>query len=169
MTLREDALWASYRRLERPLYNVLYRLLWQREDCQDLIHDAYVRVWGRRDGVDEATLDALVWTTALNLAKNRLRWRALWRQQPLDDHALDAAIGIHDTGAGTDFLAVRRLHQALRQLPLALRSVLLMSEFSGLRGAEIAAVLGIPAGTVASRKHHAMDRLRALMGDIPHA
>jgi hypothetical protein len=25
MTLREDALQASYRRLERPLYNVLYR------------------------------------------------------------------------------------------------------------------------------------------------
>lgn len=169
MTLREDALWASYRRLERPLYNVLYRLLWQREDCQDLIHDAYVRVWSRRDGVDEATLDALVWTTALNLAKNRLRWRALWRQQPLDAEALDAATGVHDAGAATDFLAVRRLHGALGQLPMALRTVLLLSEFSGLRGAEIAAVLDIPAGTVASRKHHAMDRLRTLMGDTTHA
>jgi RNA polymerase sigma-70 factor (ECF subfamily) len=169
MTLREDALWASYRRLERPLYNVLYRLLWQREDCQDLIHDAYVRVWSRRDGVDEATLDALIWTTALNLAKNRLRWRALWPQQPLDDEALVGAAGVHDVGAATDFLAARRLHRALRQLPLTLRNVLLMSEFSGLRGADIAAILGIPAGTVASRKHHAMDRLRTLMGDTTHA
>ncbi len=169
MTLREDALWASYRRLERPLYNVLYRLLWQREDCQDLIHDAYVRVWSRRDSVDETTLDALVWTTALNLAKNRLRWRRLWRQQPPDDAALEAAAGAHDASAATDFLAVRQLHGALARLPVTLRSVLLLSEFSGLRGAEIATVLGIPAGTVASRKHHAMNRLRTLMGDTPHA
>ena len=43
--------------------------------------------------------------------------------------------------------------------------VLLLAEFSGLRGAEIAQVLGIPAGTVASRKHHAMERLKALLGE----
>ena len=90
MTLRQDALYASYRRLERPLYNVFYRQLWQAEDCQDVIHDACVRVWEKRDRVDQVTLDALVWTTALNLARNRLRWRKLRRHEPLDD-ALSAA------------------------------------------------------------------------------
>ena len=54
MTLREDALYASYRRLERPLYNVLFRQLWQAEDCQDVIHDAYVRMWERRGKVEES-------------------------------------------------------------------------------------------------------------------
>jgi len=160
MTLREDALQASYRRLERPLYNVLYRQLWQAQDCQDLIHDTFMRVWERRSKVDEATLDALVWTTALNLARNRLRWRKLWRHVPLDE----AEAMPHDAGGG-DFLATRRLRQALRELPPASRDVLLLAEFSGLRGAEIATVLGIPAGTVASRKHHAMERLKALLGE----
>ncbi|MDO1527589.1 RNA polymerase sigma factor [Fulvimonas sp. R45] len=158
--LREDALYASYRRLERPLYNVLYRQLWQAEDCQDVIHDAFVRVWERRAKVDEATLDALVWTTALNLARNRLRWRRLWRQAPLDE-----AEAMMEGAGDTDFLATRRLRQALRELPAAMRDVLLLAEFSGLRGAEIAAVLGIPAGTVASHKHHAMERLKALLGE----
>lgn len=164
MTLREDALQACYRRLERALYNVLYRQLWQAEDCQDVIHDAFVRVWERRAKVDEATLDALVWTTALNLARNRLRWRRLWRQVPLDE-----AEAMTDSAGGMDFLATRRLRRALRELPAASRDVLLLSEFSGLRGAEIAAVLGIPAGTVASRKHHAMERLKALLGETDHA
>lgn len=162
MSLREDALYASYRRLERPLYNVLYRQLWQAEDCQDLIHDAYVRVWERRAGVDESTLDALVWTTALNLARNRLRWRRLWRHAPLE-----AAAGLPSPGAGdTDFLADRRLHAALRRLPAIAREVLLLSQFSGMSGAEIATVLGVPAGTVASRKHHAMQRLKDLLGEV---
>lgn len=160
MTLRQDALYASYRRLERPLYNVLYRQLWQAEDCQDVIHDAYVRVWERRGKVDEVMLDALVWTTALNLAKNRLRWRMLRRHVDVDDE-LPQLIG---DGQSQDFLATRRLHTALRQLPQPWQHVLLLSEFSGMRGNEIAAVLGIPAGTVASRKHLAIQRLKNLMG-----
>jgi RNA polymerase sigma factor (sigma-70 family) len=160
MTLRQEALYASYRRLERPLYNVLYRQLWQAEDCQDVIHDAYVRVWERRDKVDGATLDALVWTTALNLAKNRLRWRLLRRHDELDEASQQLATDAR----APDFLATRQLHRALRQLPRGWQQVLLLSEFSGLRGNEIAAVLGIPAGTVASRKHLAMARLKTLMG-----
>ncbi len=159
MTLRQEALYASYRRLERPLYNVLYRQLWQAEDCQDVIHDAYVRLWERRDKVVETTLDALVWTTALNLAKNRLRWRLLRRHDQIDEATSPASDGLPQ-----DFLAMRRLHHALRQLPRQAQQVLLLSEFSGMRGSEIATVLGIPAGTVASRKHFALARLKVLMG-----
>ncbi|MEO8801888.1 MAG: sigma factor, partial [Rudaea sp.] len=69
MALSEAELYACYRRMERPLYNVLYRWLWQAQDCQDLIHDAFVRVWDRRAQVDAKRLDNLVWTTALNLAR----------------------------------------------------------------------------------------------------
>lgn len=160
MALREDALYASYRRLEKPLFNVLYRQLWQVEDCQDVIHDTYLRVWNRRNNVKEETLDALVWTTALNLAKNRLRWRVLRRHQPIDE----AFPPLVTEGLPPDFLAARRLHEALKQLPRSWQQVILLSEFSGMRGDEIAAVLGIPSGTVASRKHNAMKRLKHLMG-----
>ncbi len=160
MSLRQDALYASYQRLERPLYNVLFRQLWQAEDCQDVIHDSYVRVWERREQVNEATLDALVWTTALNLAKNKRRWRVLRRHVDVDDASLQGGTDAQPH----DFLATRQLHEALRKLPRASQQVLLLSEFSGLSGDEIAAVLGIPAGTVASRKHQAMERLKTLMG-----
>jgi RNA polymerase sigma-70 factor (ECF subfamily) len=161
MTLRQDALYASYRRLEKPLFNVLYRQLWQADDCQDVIHDAYVRVWERRAKVDVTTLDALVWTTALNLTKNKLRWRMLRRHDVLDEALLPQA----DNEQPPDFLAVRRLHEALRQLPRMWQQVLLLSEFSGMSGNDIAVVLGIPVGTVASRKHLAMARLKSLLGE----
>lgn len=163
MALRQEALYASFKRLEKPLFNVLYRQLWQIQDCQDLIQDAYLRVWQRRAQVDEATLDALVWTTALNLAKNRLRWRVLRRHEPLDE----ALVAVADDTAEPDFLATRRLHAALRKLPRSAQQVLLLSQFSGLSGRELANVLGIPPGTVASRKHAAMARLKQLMSDPP--
>lgn len=163
MTLREDALYASYRRLEKPLFNVLYRQLWQREECQDVIQDAFVRIWERRERVSEPTLDALIWMTALNLARNRLRWRKLWRHEPMGESL--PAEGV----SPEDFLTAQRLRAALCQLPSASRDVLLLSEFSGLRGDEIAALLDIPAGTVASRKHNAVVRLKALLGEFAHA
>lgn len=161
MPLREAELLACYRRLETPLYNALYRWLWQAQDCQDLIHDAFVRVWDRRRQVDAARVDALVWSTALNLARNRLRWRALWRSGEIDP----------GLGGGEDAFDVatrheqdRRLRAALRRLPKASRDVVILSEFGGLGVAEIAAMLGIPAGTVGSRKHAALARLREWLG-----
>ena len=123
-----------------------------------------MRVWERRAVVDADTLDALVWTTALNLAKNRLRWRRLRRHTVIDEDFPQLAVD----GQPKDFLASRQLHAALRQLPRAWQQVILLSEFSGMRGDEIAAVLSIPAGTVASRKHLAMARLKDLMRTSSH-
>jgi RNA polymerase sigma-70 factor, ECF subfamily len=42
--------------------------------------------------------------------------------------------------------------------------VILLSELQGFRYVEIAEVLGIPTGTVKSRMHSAVRRLRALLG-----
>lgn len=163
MSLRDDALYASYRRLQKPLFNVLYRQLWQSEECEDVIHDAYVRVWARRASVAESSLDALVWTTALNLARNRLRWRKLWRHTTLDEDLPQPG------PAPSSALAALEVRRALQRLPAASREVLLLSEFSGLCGREIAALLHIPPGTVASRKHHAVAQLKALLGESSHA
>ncbi|NII11909.1 RNA polymerase sigma factor [Oleiagrimonas sp. C23AA] len=163
MTLRRSALEASYLRLEKPLYNVLFRLLWHAEDSQDMIHEAYARLWKRRERIDPSRLDALVWTTALNLARNRLRWSALWRWAPMEetDH-LD-----HQRTPETEH-ASHELRRALGQLPMLSQQVLLLSEFAGLSGAEMAELLRIPKGTVASRKHHAMDHLRRQLGGRQH-
>lgn len=57
------------------------------------------------------------------------------------------------------------LHAALRRLPVAMLQVVLMAEFSGMSAREIARVLGIPEGTVASRRHTAMARLKQWLGD----
>jgi len=55
---------------------------------------------------------------------------------------------------------------ALDQLPQSLRDVVVLSFFDGLSHAEISAVLDIPEGTVKSRRHHAMKRLRTLLTEV---
>lgn len=162
MAVEDEDLYACYRRLESPLFNVLYRWLWQRDECEDVMHDAFLRIWDRRQRVDAARLDALVWTTALNLARNRLRWKSLWRFGAIDPLASADDDPLHEADR---HVAQRRLRAALDTLPRAQRDVLLLAEFGGLDLAEIAALTGAPVGTVGSRRHLARARLRELLNE----
>lgn len=161
MPVEEAELVASYRRVEHPLYNALYRMLWDAHECQDMIQDAYLRLWQRRARVDAERIDALAWTAALNLARNRLRWRRL-RGWPAPPETVEELAGSDDP---QDSVEQANLHAALRRLPVAMLEVVLMAEFSGMSGREIAPVLGIPEGTVASRRHSAVRRLKQLLGE----
>ncbi|MEN1925698.1 sigma-70 family RNA polymerase sigma factor [Luteimonas sp. MJ293] len=161
MPIDEGELVASWRRVEHPLYNALYRMLWDAQECQDMIQDAYLRLWSRRTRVDADRIDALAWTAALNLARNRLRWRRL-RGWPVAPDTLDGIAGGEDPQAAAEQAG---LHAALRRLPVAMLEVVLMAEFSGMSTRGIAQALGIPEGTVASRKHKAVQRLKQWLGD----
>ena len=159
MAISEAELLAAFRRLERPLYSVLYRWLWHAHDCQDLIQDTFLRIWDQRQSVDVARIDALIYASALNLAKNKLRWRGLWRWGEVDPEV---------PAEGSDgplATAERRqrewvLRRVLDGLDRDSRNLVLLSECAGLSTAELVAVFSWPAGTVASRKHRALARLR---------
>ena|SRR5690554_6786174 len=161
MPIDEADLVASHRRVEHPLYNALYRMLWDAQECQDMVQEAYLRLWHRKARVDAGRIDALAWTTALNLARNRLRWRRL-RGWPATPEAIETLSGGDDPQAAAE---QARLHVALRRLPAAMLEAVLMAEFSGMTAREIAQVLGIPEGTVASRRHSAVQRLKQWLGD----
>jgi RNA polymerase sigma-70 factor (ECF subfamily) len=159
VAISEAELLAAFRRLERPLYSVLYRWLWHAHDCQDLIQDTFLRVWDQRQAVNAARLDALIYASALNLAKNKLRWRGLWRWGEVDAEAPG------DAGDGPLAQAERRqreqvLKRALDGLDRDSRNLVLLSECAGLTTEELVAVFGWPSGTLASRKHRALARLR---------
>jgi RNA polymerase sigma-70 factor, ECF subfamily len=161
VAIDEATLLACHARLEKPLHNVLYRRLWDAHECQDVIQDAFLALWDRRRRIDAASLDALAWTTALNLAKNRVRWRSVRRLV-----ALEEAHEHPDPSLSPEQLAAQgRVRAALERLDARQRDVLLLSEVAGLATNEIAAVLGIAPGTVGSRKHAAVAALRTLLGE----
>jgi RNA polymerase sigma-70 factor (ECF subfamily) len=62
-----------------------------------------------------------------------------------------------------DALALRDLDRALAQLPLEQREVLLLVALEDLPYAQVAKVLGLPAGTVMSRLSRARARLKAIL------
>ena len=159
MAICEAELLAAFVRLERPLYGVLYRWLWHAHDCQDLIQDTFLRVWDQREKVEPARLDALIYASALNLAKNKLRWRGLWRWGEVDVQA-PSEVSDSPLAHAQRRQCEMQLKKALDRLDRDTRNLVLLSECAGLSTDELVAVFGWPAGTVASRKHRALAQLR---------
>jgi RNA polymerase sigma-70 factor (ECF subfamily) len=58
---------------------------------------------------------------------------------------------------------VERVRRAVDQLPVDFREVIVLRELEGLSYKEIAAVVGIPTGTVMSRLARARERLLAML------
>jgi len=160
----QDDLETLYRRLEKPLYNVVYRMVWSREEARDLVQEAFVRLWDMRRRVEPATVEPLVYRIAVNLARTALRRRRVLGWLSLGALAQDPS-DPHD--AEDDLAAAQsesRLRRAIEALPEEMRHVVLLTSFTELRHAEVAQALGIAEGTVASRRHRALALLREALG-----
>ena len=147
-------------RLERPLYNVAFRWAWNADDASDLVQEAFVRLWRMRKRVDMRRVEPLIYRILLNLAASRRRTSRVWRWVSLGALRETAA-----TGAGPDerMLSDTRhaeLRRAVEQLPEELRSVVVLCECTDLTYDRVAEILGIPPGTVGSRRHRALRLLR---------
>jgi len=159
----EVELEALYERLEKPVYNVVYRWLWNPEEARDVVQDAFVRLWRMRRRIELATVEPLVYKIALNLARSRLRRRRIIRWVGFDAVAptlrdpqdVEAGVARSEDQA--------RVREAVLALPDDLRQVIVLCEFSGMKYEQIAEALSIPPGTVGSRRHRALTKLRELL------
>jgi RNA polymerase sigma-70 factor (ECF subfamily) len=152
----EKTQWVEhYERLEKPLYNVVYRVIWDASESQDIVQEAFLRCWKKRADIHADGFKALLFRTALNLAVSRRRRGKLWRFVGLSAAADETAQDL-----GHDATLSRSVRDAIGALPDPLRDALLLTEFAGMTYAEVAAVLGIREGTVGSRRARALAALR---------
>lgn len=164
--LQRETLEAAYTRLEKPLFNVLLRWVWNRDEAMDVLHEAFERVWKARKRIDQTTLDPFVWKTALNLAANRRRGhklRAFFGLEAVDDVEANEPSATDQLHGAKVELQVRR---AIDALPEKLRQVVVLCELSGLSYEVIARMLEIPVGTVGSRRSAALARLAITLGPL---
>lgn len=136
-------------------------MLGDRVAADDLVQDTLERAWSRitqwRPGSD---LRAWLFGIMHNLRVDQLRRGGL-ATSSLDD--ADEASDIPVRPTQTDLLEVMDLESALRQLPDEQREILLLVALEEMSYADIAALLGIPIGTVMSRLSRGRERLRQVM------
>jgi RNA polymerase sigma-70 factor (ECF subfamily) len=151
----DTAQWVEvYRALERPLYNIVYRVIWDASGSQDIVQETFLRCWRRKEDVRADGFKALLFRTALNLASNRRRRDRLWRMT-----GLAYVAELADERAGGDTIS-RPVREAFAALPGPMQHVLLLTEIAGMSYGEAAAALGVEEGTVGSRRTRALALLR---------
>ena len=164
--LDKNALERLYVKLEKPMFNVVYRWLWNAGDAQDVVQEAFLKIWKVRDDVDVATVEPLLYRTALNLASNRRRSSRLWRWIGIDAASDEASPADTSEEALARAQTKQRVRAAIEALPERLREVVLLTEYSELTHQEIGATLGIPSGTVGSRRNTAIAHLTEQLGNV---
>lgn len=161
MSGSEEARWVElYATLEQPIYNVVYRVIWDAAESQDIVQEAFLRCWRRRDRLREDGIRAVLFRAALNLALNRRRSLKLWRFVGVATAEEERPVeGRGDGGVP------RAVRAAIDKLPADLKHVLLLTEMAGMTYSEVAATLGIREGTVGSRRTRALAILRGRFQD----
>jgi RNA polymerase sigma-70 factor (ECF subfamily) len=164
----EQALAALYARYATPAFSLALRLVGDRESAEEIVQEAFMRVWKHAQSFDPQRGRFAGWLLSIihNLAVNELRRR---RSRPqVAPGADDLIVSLHETAPGPEALAwaaARRttIREALTQLPQAQRQAVELAFFRGLTQMEIAETLGDPLGTVKTRIRLGLQKLNRLL------
>jgi RNA polymerase sigma-70 factor (sigma-E family) len=140
------------------LLRTAYLLTGDHGHAEDLLQTALLRT-ARRWRSARAQPEAYARRVVANLAKDRWRDRS---RRPRE--VVDLAEPGHDGSNGQVTLR-HTLLPAVLQLPMRQRAVLVLRYFEDLSIEETSAALDCSVGTVKSQTHHALARLRELLGE----
>jgi RNA polymerase sigma-70 factor (ECF subfamily) len=137
-----------------------WSLLRNSSDADDLVQDCLVRALDRIDTYNSAG-DMRPWLFAImhNLFVSRWRRTKTRAEVTVEENDADAAVPAQQAIN----METQDVLRGLAQLPPEQQQVLLLVSVEGLEYSEVAAVLGIPIGTVMSRLSRGRDRLRDFM------
>jgi RNA polymerase sigma-70 factor (ECF subfamily) len=149
-------------------YNLARWLARDPHAAEDIVQEAFCRA--ARYFASYRGGDGRTWllTVVRRAAYDWLTERRAWPATTLDEDALGPA----DESFDPEHLAVRNadqqmLRRALEELPPEFREVTVLRELEGLSYQQIAAVAGVPIGTVMSRLSRARRQLRQQLARCP--
>ncbi|WP_344469774.1 SigE family RNA polymerase sigma factor [Kitasatospora kazusensis] len=154
----EDDFRAFYQGAYGHLVANLYALTGDLGEAQDAAQEAFVRAWDHWDRLSRYE-NPVAWVrlTGQRIAISRWR-RARTALRSWIRHGVENPV----PGPGPESVA---LVEALRRLPEAQRSALVLHHMGGRSVAEIAAEEGVPIGTVKARLHRGRQALALLLGE----
>jgi len=142
------------------IYRFCLRLCGHPGDAEDLTQDVFVAAWQGAGGF-EGRAAVLTWLYRIAL----FRWHRVRAGKERGCVSWDDAPEPADPHGDPSCATLRRitLEAALAALPDELYEAFLLVKSEGLKYREAAQALGIPQGTVQSRVHDAVQKLRALL------
>ena len=166
-----DACTALVRRFERPVYNLVARLVQDQGLAEDLTQDAFLKMFRGLNQYDASLrFSSWLFRIAHNTAIDHLRQRRLLLATPRvdeDGDEIDPLASLPDLRGDSPEQAVSRrqlaavLDRAIDALRPEYRAVVVLRHHEDLDYEEIAEVMDLPLGTVKTYLHRARKELAA--------
>ena len=156
----QAALSELYERHNGILMGLAIRIVRERRDAEDLLHDVFLEAWRSAKNFDPKRGRVRTWLAI------RMRSRALdlKKSARVSRNAGDTGLDVMVDDAPVPSPDHRSVRSALTELGPDQRRVLELAYFEGLSCTEIAERVAIPVGTVKSRLAAGLDRLRSRLG-----
>jgi RNA polymerase sigma-70 factor (ECF subfamily) len=164
-----DAFNRLVRRHERAVYNVALRLVGTTMAAEEVTQDTFMRAYGAlarfRGGDFRPWLLRIATNRAYDELRRRKRAPGSFEELTYEPEVEWSTLtSVEEPDARAERLELAKvLEDALAQLPTDQRVAVVLSDVQGYDYVEIAAITGVPYGTVKSRLSRARSRLRTLL------
>jgi RNA polymerase sigma-70 factor (ECF subfamily) len=165
-------------RYQRPVFSLIYRMVRDREQAEDLSQETFVKVFNHLDKYDpKYKFSSWIFKISSNLSIDALRKKELAtvsldgsRHAVTEEQIESSRITVESrTENPEEYLEAKELgeeiEQAIGTLRAEYRTAILLRHVEGRPYEEIAEVMGVPLGTVKTYIHRARNELR---GSLAH-
>jgi RNA polymerase sigma factor (sigma-70 family) len=146
------------------LNGIIYRLVEDKELAEDILQEAFVKIWNNFSSYD--TNKGRLFTWMLNLTRNltidTLRSKGYKKQSKISSDE-NSVSNYADSGAVSEKFDALGIRKQLSNLKPEQRSIIDMAYFNGYTQDEISKEMGIPLGTVKTRMRSAILELRKML------
>lgn len=157
-------------RMKSQLFNMIYRFLGNYQDAEDVVQEAFIKIYLNIDKYNE-DYKATTWiyTIAMNLARTNYRkkhrWEILASSLKKDDDSPDFIDNIGDLTLSPEFYSESNVQQqmiesAIQKVTPQFREAMILRDMEGLTYEEISVILELNIGTVKSRINRAREEFK---------
>ncbi|WP_256437882.1 RNA polymerase sigma factor [Aquimarina sp. U1-2] len=156
-----------FRSHAKLLRNYLYYKFGNLDQAEDIVQDAFIKLWKNCSKVHLDKAKSYVYTVATNLGISRARHEKV--KFNYKDYILHRNTGI--TNESPEFIALekeymQKLKQAIAELPERQREVFLLSRIDKKTYKEIAEISNVSVKAIEKLMHKALATLRKTIGNI---
>ena len=166
LTKSDKSFTLLYDNYSKSLYAVIYNLIKNREEAEDVLQEVFVKIWNNIDSFDDSK--GRLYTWMLNITRNttidKLRSKGYNNSQK--NHSVDNFVYMLEDNSKTvnriDAIGISRFIKKLK--PKCIQIIELLF-FQGYTQQEASDELEIPLGTVKTQNRNCMNDLRTMINE----
>lgn len=151
--------------LKNKLFRFARRILDHTEEAEDVVQEAFIKLWNRREKLDEyKSVEALAMVTTKNLCLDRIKAR----RHPVENMEDQRRFieNMPDTAKNDHSELISAIHRAIKLLPEQQQIIIHLRDIEGYEFGKIAEIVDMQENAIRVALSRARKRIRELLTNI---